>query len=338
MREIICVQAGQCGNQIGSKFWCAPVSCGAPCIFLKSLSCLRLYLTRVIDRETIVGEHGITEDGTYAGHNDLELERSDVYFSEATGGKYVPRAVLVDLEPGVLDVVRTAPVGKIFRPSNFVFGQAGAGNNWAKGHYTEGAELIDSVLDVIRREAENAECLQGFQLSHSLGGGTGSGLGALLLEALRDAFPAAVVASFCVCPARSSDCVVEPYNEVLALHALLEHANLIVPLDNHSLSRVSGAAIMHNSGPVNAVVANAMCGATASLRFPGQLNTSLRKLATNLVPFARLPFVCVSASPATPQSARETTVQVCVCVRADVAWLMCVAGGGGAAARQQRAC
>lgn len=125
MREIISVQAGQCGNQIGSKFW-----------------------------ETIVSEHGIAEDGTYQGTNDLELERSDVYFSEgekkkncfrmfhenvtihvrflASGGKYVPRAVLVDLEPGVLDVVRSGPVGKIFRPSNFVFGQAGAGNNWAK--------------------------------------------------------------------------------------------------------------------------------------------------------------------------------------------------------------
>jgi hypothetical protein len=44
---------------------------------------------------------------------------------------------------------------------NFVFGQSGAGNNWAKGHYTEGAELIDSVLDVVRKEAENCDCLQG---------------------------------------------------------------------------------------------------------------------------------------------------------------------------------
>ena len=44
---------------------------------------------------------------------------------------------------------------------NFVFGQSGAGNNWAKGHYTEGAELIDSVLDVVRKEAESCDCLQG---------------------------------------------------------------------------------------------------------------------------------------------------------------------------------
>lgn len=76
------------------------------------------------------------------------------------GGKYVPRAVLVDLEPGTMDSVRSGPYGRIFRPDNFVFGQSGAGNNWAKGHYTEGAELVDSVLDVVRKEAENCDCLQ----------------------------------------------------------------------------------------------------------------------------------------------------------------------------------
>ena len=101
---------------------------------------------------------------------------------QATGGRYVPRAVLMDLEPGTMDSVRAGPFGQLFRPDNFVFGQTGAGNNWAKGHYTEGAELIDSVLDVVRKEAEGCDCLQGFQLVHSLGGGTGSGMGTLLIS------------------------------------------------------------------------------------------------------------------------------------------------------------
>jgi hypothetical protein len=54
------------------------------------------------------------------------------------GGKYVPRAILLDLEPGTMNSIRASPFGGIFRPDNFVFGQSGAGNNWAKGHYTEG--------------------------------------------------------------------------------------------------------------------------------------------------------------------------------------------------------
>merc|ERR1712098_1037071 len=130
MREIVHLQAGQCGNQIGAKFW-----------------------------EIISDEHGIDPTGSYQGTSELQLERINVYYNEATGGKYVPRAVLVDLEPGTMDSVRSGPFGQIFRPDNFVFGQSGAGNNWAKGHYTEGAELVDSVLDVVRKEAESCDCL-----------------------------------------------------------------------------------------------------------------------------------------------------------------------------------
>jgi tubulin beta len=68
-------------------------------------------------------------------------------------------------------------------------GQSGAGNNWAKGYYTDGAELIDTVLDTVRKESEACDCLQGFQLTHALGGGTGSGLGALIISKIREEFP-----------------------------------------------------------------------------------------------------------------------------------------------------
>ncbi|MQL74655.1 hypothetical protein Taro_007002 [Colocasia esculenta] len=131
MREVLHIQGGQCGNQIGAKFW-----------------------------EVICDEHGVDHTGRYVGDSDLQLERINVYYNEASGGRYVPRAVLMDLEPGTMDSVRSGPYGQIFRPDNYVFGQSGAGNNWAKGHYTEGAELIDAVLDVVRKEAENCDCLQ----------------------------------------------------------------------------------------------------------------------------------------------------------------------------------
>ena len=79
-------------------------------------------------------------------------------------------------------------------------GQSGAGNNWAKGHYTEGAELIDSVLDVVRKEAESCDCLQGFQLTHSLGGGTGAGMGTLLISKIREEYPDRVMVTFSIVP------------------------------------------------------------------------------------------------------------------------------------------
>eukprot|EP00069_Balaena_mysticetus_P010767 bmy_06911T0 len=156
--------------------------------------------------EVISDEHGIDPTGTYHGDSDLQLERINVYYNEATGGNYVPRAVLVDLEPGTMDSVRSGPFGQIFRPDNFVF---------------EGAELVDAVLDVVRKEAESCDCLQGFQLTHSLGGGTGSGMGTLLISKIREEFPDRIMNTFSVVPSpKVSDTVVEPYNATLSVHQL----------------------------------------------------------------------------------------------------------------------
>ncbi|KAK4760538.1 hypothetical protein SAY87_005431 [Trapa incisa] len=207
MREILHIQGGQCGNQIGSKFW-----------------------------EVVCDEHGIDPTGCYTGATDLQLERVNVYYNEASCGRYVPRAVMMDLEPGTMDSVRTGPYGQIFRPDNFVFGQSGAGNNWAKGHYTEGAELIDAVLDVVRKEAENCDCLQGFQVCHSLGGGTGSGMGTLLISKIREEYPDRMMLTFSVFPSpKVSDTVVEPYNATLSVHQLVENADECMVLDNEAL-------------------------------------------------------------------------------------------------------
>ena len=96
--------------------------------------------------EIISDEHGIEPTGDYNGTSELQLERIEVYYNQASGGKYVPRAILLDLEPGTMDSVRAGPYGGIFRPDNYVFGQSGAGNNWAKGHYTEGNIII---LDLV---------------------------------------------------------------------------------------------------------------------------------------------------------------------------------------------
>jgi tubulin beta len=83
--------------------------------------------------QTLSEEHGIGGDGLYTGTDDQQLERINVYYNEVGARKYVPRAVLVDLEPGTGDAIRAGPLGHLFRPDNFVNGQSGAGNNWAKG-------------------------------------------------------------------------------------------------------------------------------------------------------------------------------------------------------------
>ena len=74
-----------------------------------------------------------------------------------TDNKYVPRAILVDLEPGTMDSVRGGPYGNLFRPDNYVFGQSGAGNNWAKGHYTEGNLSYNNVRNLLRLKVSQTQ-------------------------------------------------------------------------------------------------------------------------------------------------------------------------------------
>ncbi|XP_061177805.1 tubulin beta chain-like [Saccostrea echinata] len=280
MREIIHVQVGQCGNQVGSKFW-----------------------------EEISQEHGISSDGKYRGNEDIQLERIDVFFSEGHAGSYVPRSCMVDLEPGTIDAIRGGPYGKMFRQDNFVFAQNGAGNVWAKGHYTEGAELVDEVLDIMRKEAENCDCLQGFQLPHSLGGGTGSGMGTLILEKISEEFPDRMKCSYSIFPSSTvSNVAQEPYNAVLALHELLEQSDQTFCIDNEALQKICLKNLKipnPNYGDLNHLISHTMSGVTASLRFPGQLNSDLRKLAVNMIPFPRLHHFIPGCAPLTARNCEQ---------------------------------
>ncbi|CAH1403503.1 unnamed protein product [Nezara viridula] len=280
MREICHIQAGQCGNQIGAKFW-----------------------------EVISDEHGIDKTGAYIGDSDILLERISVYYNAASTGVYVPRAILVDLEPGTMDSVRSGSFGMLFRPDNFVFGQSGAGNNWAKGHYTEGADLIDPILDVVRKEAESCDCLQGFQLTHSLGGGTGSGMGTLLMGKIREEYPDRIMNTFSVVPSpKVSDTVVEPYNATLSIHRLVDNTDETFCIDNEALYDICNRTLKLTTptyGDLNHLVSVTMSGITTCLRFPGQLNSDLRKLAVNMVPFPRLHFFMPGYAPLVARGSQQ---------------------------------
>jgi tubulin beta len=277
VREIVHVQVGQCGNQIGNAFW-----------------------------ETMSAEHHVGGDGKFQVSKDevddnQRKAKVDVYFEKASENRYVPRAVLVDLEPGTLDVIKASSMGKLFKPDNFCFGASGAGNNWAKGHYTEGAELIDEAMDILRKETESCSCPQGFQLTHSLGGGTGSGMGTLLLMKIRDNYPDRITCTYSVYPSpKVSDVVVEPYNATLSIHQLLENSDETFVIDNEALYNIAHNILKMKEpkyAQLNWVVSLVMSGITASLRFSGKLNGDLRKMGVNLVPFPRLHFFLIAQAP-----------------------------------------
>ena len=274
MREIVHLQVGQCGNQVGTQFW-----------------------------ETICKEHGIDAQGQYVGDEPLQRDGTQVYFTSTAGSRYVPRSIMVDLEPATTDAVKNSDYGRIFKPDNFVYGQTGAGNNFAKGYYTEGAEVVDHVLDVLRKEAENCENVQGLQLVHSLGGGTGSGMGSLLISKIRELHPNKIVKTYSIVPSpKVSDTVVEPYNATLSINELIDNCDESFCIDNEALYDICFRTMKIKSPAykdMNQIVSKCMSGLTTGFRFPGQLNADLRKLATNMVPFPRLHFFMPGYAPLT---------------------------------------
>nr|BAK52334.1 alpha-tubulin [Chilomastix caulleryi] len=274
MREVISIHIGQAGVQIGNACW--------------ELYCL---------------EHGIQHDGqmpsdkTIGGGDDA----FNTFFSETGAGKHVPRCVFVDLEPTVVDEVRSGAYRQLFHPEQLISGKEDAANNYARGHYTIGKEIVDLVLDRVRKLADNCTGLQGFIIFHSFGGGTGSGFGSLLMERLSVDYGKKSKLEFALYPSpQIATAVVEPYNTVLSAHCMLEHSDCAFMIDNEAMYDVCRRNLdieRPTYTNLNRIIAQCVSSITASLRFDGALNVDLTEFQTNLVPYPRIHFPLCSYAP-----------------------------------------
>ncbi|KAL6464781.1 hypothetical protein MHYP_G00270980 [Metynnis hypsauchen] len=274
MRECISIHVGQAGVQIGNACW--------------ELYCL---------------EHGIQPDGqmpsdkTIGGGDDS----FNTFFSETGAGKHVPRAVFVDLEPTVIDEVRTGTYRQLFHPEQLITGKEDAANNYARGHYTIGKEIIDLVLDRIRKLTDQCTGLQGFLVFHSFGGGTGSGFTSLLMERLSVDYGKKSKLEFSIYPApQVSTAVVEPYNSILTTHTTLEHSDCAFMVDNEAIYDICRRNLdieRPTYTNLNRLISQIVSSITASLRFDGALNVDLTEFQTNLVPYPRIHFPLATYAP-----------------------------------------
>jgi len=269
-RECISIHLGQAGCQIGSACW-----------------------------ELYGLEHGINPDGS-CGDPNSDADYT-AFYQETGNGKYVPRSVFLDLEPSVIDEIRVGPYRQLFHPESMISGKEDAANNFARGHYTIGKEVLDRVVDKVRKEAENASSPQGFFIFHSFGGGTGSGFASLLQERLSLEFAKKNKLDFAIYPApQTSTAVVEPYNSVLTTHSAMDHSDVTFLVDNDAVFSIckNKLDIEHSSyKELNQLIAQVVSSVTASLRFEGALNVDLNEFQTNLVPYPRIHFPLVTYSP-----------------------------------------
>ncbi|KAJ7074368.1 gamma tubulin [Mycena amicta] len=246
-----------------------------------------------------MGSTGILEEWATEGG-----DRKDVFFYQADDEHYIPRAILIDLEPRVINGILTSPYANLYNPENIFVSKdgGGAGNNWAQGH-SAGERIYEEIMEMVDREAEGSDSLEGFMAMHSIAGGTGSGLGSFLLERLNDKFPKKLIQTYSVFPnAQEGDVVVQPYNSILTLKRLVNHADSVVVLDNGALSRIS-ADRLHVQTPTfdqtNQLVATVMAASTQTLRYPGYMNNDLVGLIASLIPTPRCHFLMTSYTPFT---------------------------------------
>lgn len=288
MREIITLQVGQCGNQVGTEFW-----------------------------KRLCAEHGISPEGIIEPHAQQAPgdDRKDVFFYQADDEHYIPRALLLDLEPRVINTIQNSPYKNLYNPENiFVSSEGGgAGNNWAQG-YEQAEKVYEEIMEMIDREADGSDSLEGFCLVHSIAGGTGSGMGSFLLERLNDRYPKKLIQTYSVFPNQqdTSDVVVQPYNSLLTLQRLTLNADCVVVLDNTALTRIA-VDRLHIETPTfaqtNSLVSTVMAASTTTLRYPGYMNNDMIGLISGLIPTPRCHFLMTGYTPLTVDVAQQLNVR-----------------------------
>lgn len=281
-REVITLQVGQCGNQIGQELW--------------SQLCM---------------EHGIGIDGILKPEAEKENnrtglytdDRKEIFFYQADDEHYVPRALLIDLEPRVINQIQTGPCSDLYNSENIFISKegGGAGNNWARG-FSQAESVQEEIFEMIDREADGSDSLEGFMMMHSIAGGTGSGFGSFLLESLNDRYPKKLLTTYSVFPQleETSDVVVQPYNSILTLKRLAHHCDATVVLDNTALNRIAVDRMKLRNptlSQINQIVATVISASTSSMRFPGYMNTDLVSMVAGLIPTPMCHFLLAGYTP-----------------------------------------
>lgn len=321
MTQNITVQIGQCGNQIGCRFW-----------------------DLALREHAYINKKGIYDEAMSTFFRNVDTTKQAYDIPLGDGMQKIrslrARAVLVDTEEGVVNEIIKGPLNEVFDHRQYVTDVSGAGNNWAVGHMFYGNKYHDSIKELIRKNAELCDSLESFFVIHSMGGGTGSGLGTAVLKMLEDDYKDVHRFVVAVYPSADDDVITSPYNCVLAMNQLTQHADCVLPIDNQSLinivNRVENAtsgststtqsnAASARSRPstasasaniissketmsaqkkcekpfdsMNNIVANMLLNLTSSTRFEGSLNVDLNEITMNLVPFPRLHYLISSLSP-----------------------------------------
>ena len=249
--SVVTVQLGQCGNQIGRQLF-----------------------STLHDDALDVASRG-RRQGSGEAYCQVSLER---FFNARDDGarrragapssnsNLEARAVLVDMESKAVQqtILEAEKAGAWTYDRSCTYVQKrGSGNNWASGYHDRGPSSAESVLELIRSQAESCDYLSGFLVLMSVAGGTGSGVGSYLTEALRDEYSANAILNAVVWPYASGEVIVQDYNAVLTTKHLQESSDAVILLQNDQLQKACSKLLMLKDisfSDLNRVISHSLAG------------------------------------------------------------------------------
>ena len=236
--SIVTVQLGQCGNQVGTQLFSTlykDATSSVPSSHYREVALNRFF------------------------HNSETLSQAD----EKLPG-FQARAVLVDMESKVVQNSLTfAKKTKSWTYDDkcVYLEKRGSGNNWANGYLHHTPVCRDTIMEMVRRQAEKCDHLDSFLVLMSVAGGTGSGVGARLTEYLMDAYPSVSLVNPIIWPYPSGEIIVQDYNSLLTTSHLQTSSNAVLLLQNKQLHKVC-SQLLHmkeiSMEDINTVVAHSL--------------------------------------------------------------------------------
>ncbi len=212
---MVTLQLGQCGNQVGLQF----------------------FQTLAFDLQ----DDKVPKTKNNQEHADETVKRF-FYRKDSKDSIMTARAVSVDMEQKVIENTITQakkssakwryPIGQQFCKKR------GAGNNWADGFYSHGRETVEPVLEMIQKEVEKCDSLGGFLALMSVAGGTGSGVGTCVSQALRDEHPHVFLMNHLIWPHSSGEVILQNYNTILSLAHLYQCSDAILLTQNDHIRTI----------------------------------------------------------------------------------------------------
>nr|KAF6463468.1 tubulin epsilon 1 [Molossus molossus] len=150
MTQSVVVQVGQCGNQVGCCFW-----------------------DLALREHAAVNQKGIYDEAisSFFRNVDTRVVGDGGSISKGKICSLKARAVLIDMEEGVVNEILQGPLRDVFDSKQLITDISGSGNNWAVGHKVFGSLYQEQILEKLRKSAEHCDCLQCFFIIHSMGGG-----------------------------------------------------------------------------------------------------------------------------------------------------------------------